>query len=261
MNVAVLFEVPSLESDFIADTLSKRCAVTRVSYSALDAHLDIVYDVVVGVGPIRHCLLAHRKVLFAFGPIMEHSDFGWDIIAVSSHKAMQLALKRYGYSTKVILTNPPLLDLDAGKRRLIEEHKQPCLLHASTLGPFSRVQDVSRLQGEKIAMRMWSNICPTDTLVEPFSALQFNTAVRAGAIGIYPSRMDGHDIQIRRHLALGGSVVCPKDRYLLGDLADVCIEPGNDAVERALEQKLDSVVSLGMAEEYALEVESIVLGI
>jgi hypothetical protein len=72
-----------------------------------------------------------------------------------------------------------------------------------------------------------------------FSPNDFNSAVRGGAVGFYPSWMeDGYDLQVRRHLCLGGAVMCPRDNGVLGDLADLCCEtrqptiPSVDGAER-----------------------------
>jgi len=165
-------------------------------------------------------------------------DYEWDIVIVTSRKAAALARQRFGVGVRVILAPAPVLGLHHGKRRLVEQH--PGLIHASEFGismPVSKRMMIWSLwascKREELecflpaASTDWpessqygrSDVCHT------FNVNDFNSAIRGGGIGYYPFWMeDGYDLQVRRHLCLGGAVVCPRNSEVLGDMADLCSE-------------------------------------
>jgi hypothetical protein len=64
---------------------------------------------------------------------------------------------------------------------------------------------------------------------------------------------DGFDIQVRRHLILGGPVVCRKDAEVLGPLADACF----DRFSRDIPERVEPIDCTGDEDEYESGVKSL----
>jgi hypothetical protein len=190
------------------------------------------YDVAVCVGPVSSCPLSKRRVLFVFGPTCIHPDYNWDLVVVTSDKARIKAVRRFGHKVMVFLAPPPLLALEAGRRRLMDP--QDGWIHASPLNDVSGPNKMTR-------MALWSN--PKDGQ-HPFNPMEFNSRALNGAKGFYMGMDDGYDIQVRRHLHLGSPVVCPRDREVIGGLADVCFET-IESVASIREPILDGITTAG----------------
>ena len=258
MNIALVREVESPESDFIEEHVS-RCGDLTVAVSGLlGPTLGTVYDVAIGVGPVVALPVGRKRVLFALGPIAEHSDCDWDVIVVSSRAALRSAREKFGYRAKIVVSEPWLAGSTLGRHRVGFDRKVR-FLHASSLGSGSRVQDIFRFSNDVLAMGLWSSYADVGGKVVPFDLLDFNCLVRNGAIGVYMSRTDGHDIQVRRHLALGGCVVCSRDVEVLGDLTDLCFDL--DAVSwDSVATHQEPVECLGSRDDYAGLIAEVVGG-
>lgn len=234
-NAALRIDHPSPEHGLLERLLHNHGNVTVIdpwdirSYSAS-------YDVAFCVGPVGSCPLAKTKVLFVFGPISAYPALEWDVVVVTSHKAAERAVAAFGPAPRVRIAVPPLLAMEAGRRRLMDKREMP--LHASC--DHAEIDDAVR-------MAWWAQ--PRDGEIS-FTPLEFNSLCRHGAYGVYEDT-DGYDLQVRRHLALGSPVVCPCDRDVIGDLADVCSpdepkplkEPVADNVtQQDYEQQLDDAL-------------------
>jgi hypothetical protein len=245
LKTAIQIQIASPESRFIASVLKD-----AVVFDQWTAPTD-TYDVAVCIGPVTLCPPAKKRVLFVLGQMANHIDLNWDMVVVTSDRARQLALAKFGHGTKVMKLVPPVLELTAGRRRVVEEFRG--LLHASDsfekYGP-SCVKKMS-LWGvnpapetyngspaflypvsRPLAWETWECAKPkhinVPKLVSLFSSLEFNSLVRGGAIGYYPRFMeDGYDIQVRRHLALGGRVICKPDPEVLGKYAKLVDDVAN----------------------------------
>lgn len=234
-KIAVRHQIPSLEADFIADALSADFEVTRLDPYDVRSHSQ-EYDLAICVGPVDSCPLAYKRVLFILGQTVNHLDLGWHTVVVTSEKARRLALERFGHRCRVLLQLPPILGLEMGRRRIMEPTK--IWLHASDYGCEECDSQQNPETGDDeptLRMCLWA----TNKKDRLFNALEFNSLVRAGARGWYPTATspdmvgmeDGYDIQVRRHLSLGGFVSCSAERGVLGDLVDYC--------DKAIENPID----------------------
>ena len=220
LKTAIQKQRVSPESEFIESIL--KCAEV---YDPWRPHTE-TYDVSVCIGPVSSCPPAKKRVLFVLGQTASHTDLDWDVVVVTSDKARKLVLNKFGHGVCVRKLIPPVFDLDAGKRRLVDEKRG--YLHASEAATYPSA-------GVRM-LNLWGTLATRGTgdwihgpcdwwaakCISLFTTLEFNSLVRGGAIGYYPQWMeDGYDIQVRRHLALGGRVLCNQDKGVLGDYADL----------------------------------------
>jgi hypothetical protein len=237
------YVTPSLELEAIAAALESVCgaSIQRVQQFDPATHTSVA-DVAVCVGPVKVCPLARKNVLFVLGQTRLHTPGDWDAVVVTSQKAKGLAFRQFGYRPLVRVARPPTTLLHLGRRRLVDEKRD--WFHVSEGAV--QVQDA-------VFMRVWgnfpnlmSNQIGQETL---FNALEFNSLVKAGAVGFYPDSMeDGYDLQVARHLALGGPVVCRKDKDVLGPLADFCFDTFGDI--NVVPKNIVPVSSTATQEEY-----------
>jgi hypothetical protein len=239
----------------LREVLSKKHDVYPVEPSNHD-NTD-VYDVAVCVGPVSSCPKAERKVLLTFGCTSSHPDLGWDVVGVTSLKAKRLAEERFG--TEAMLAYPAISGLHIARAHIVEPFENPTLIHASEFGLTG--------SGNILMMGVWGDKEPEELLdidgqpahVENgglFNLFEFNSRIIAGGIGYYPDWMeDGYDTMVRRHLSLGGRVVCPLDEEVLGGLAEHCF----DSVDAAQSATLCGAVrATGNSEKYAFELEEMI---
>lgn len=215
LRIALTYQRPSPELHLIGKMLSGLGSVSMMPEWSPESYLEY-YDIGVVVGPARVCPLARKRVLFVLGRTADHLIANWDAVVVTSEKARSLAFRRFGHGCRIVVAPPPLVGLHLARRRIVEPWTG--LVHVSG-GGMSLPESV-------FIMRTWGNQPFSSVRPEEcYSDLEFNSLVKAGAVGFYPEDMeDGYDIQVRRHLALGGSVVCRKDKQVLGELADLCLD-------------------------------------
>jgi hypothetical protein len=243
MKIAVRYEVPSLESDFIAEMLQAADEVVKLGPCDVGSHTEI-YDLAVCVGPVRSRPLAKASVLIVLGPTYRHDNLEFDGVVTSCEAARGFAVQKFGHGTKVFKAPPPILGLVHGKRRMVEERKLWLTAIDGECGLESR-----GYPGDEAVMGVWDK-----GDARAFSPLEFNSLVKGGAVGFYPYMVDGYDVQVRRHLALGGRVVCERDRDVIGDLVDLVDDRG----------KLDKFGSIkpvgcvGRVEDYVSAIREIV---
>jgi len=212
LRVALRIEVPSLEGQLVAEALGKAGPVDVLDPWDARSHSE-KYDLAVCVGPVRGCPLARRRMLLVLGPTSWHSKRAdWDDVVVTSPAAVRNAVRHFGHGPRFYLNPPPLLAMEAGRRRLMK--RRVIGLCASPGGEQEGGPAV-------IEMALWS--LPEGRQV-PFSAMEFNSLCLNGAYGVYRKMGDGYDVQVRRHLALGSPVLAPRDEGVLGDLAERCLE-------------------------------------
>lgn len=212
LKIAIIRQIPSPESEFIGSVL--------LDADVYDPWMPVTspYDVAVCIGPVKHCPPAKKRILFVLGQTQYHADLDWDMIVVTSPLARRLAIKKFSHRAKVHKLIPPVLQLHTGRRRLVEENRD--FLHASDIYFGSdKIKTMMNLWGtSKMQTLDLGDVGKT----KMFTALEFNSLVRGGGVGLYPDWMqDGYDVQVRRHLALGGRVICRKDKELLGDANDL----------------------------------------
>ena len=210
MRLALRIESRSLESDLVAGVLGDVGDVDVLNPWD-ERNCTERYDLAVCLGPVSSCPRADRMVLLVMGPTHGHHEMGWDDVVVTSPRARSSAMRHFGHGVRVHLNPPPLLAMQAGRRRLMERKVEG--LCASPSGPHENWPVIS--------MSLWS--LPNEGEV-PFSAMEFNSLCLNGAYGIYRYALDGYDIQVRRHLALGSPVLAPRDEEVTGDLAELCLE-------------------------------------
>jgi hypothetical protein len=224
MQITVAYSLPSLEFDSIVKALEPLTDTPVRVLNQLDHGMyDSVSDIAVCVGPVAFCPLAKKRVLFVLGQTKHHLVEDWNSVVVTSEKAQSLAFKRFGMKPIVRIMDFPVTALHMGRRRLVDRHVE--LMHVSEGG----------IQTDKkvTVLRAWGEVpnvvAPKSEQEKLFKALEFNSRVKAGAIGFYPDSMeDGYDLMVRRHLALGGVVTCKKDKDVLGFMADSCFELGQE---------------------------------
>lgn len=226
LKLAIRHELPSAESELIQSLLSDCHDVTVLDPYNPKAYSEI-YDLAVCIGPVSSIPLCRKRILMMFGQTQHHHDFSWDAVVVSSRMAMEHVFLQFGHGCLVRLMPPPLTGLELAARRIVRPQNE--LLHVSD-GDIELPGNVNVLYswGHKPVHFDESSF---DIKKQPslglFNIREFNSRVKAGAIGYYVGMKDGYDIQVRRHLSLGGSVVCSRNRDVLGDLADLCSESVN----------------------------------
>jgi len=229
-NLAVRYQTVSPESEFIERVLGDNADV----YGPWDIPTSS-YDVAICIGPVSSCPPAKKKILFVFGQVANHPDFDWDIVVTTSGMARDFSVKKFGHQVRAYKVIPPVLSASAGRRLLVDSrrgyiHASEMLCQSSSVKTFniwgakrSKIEIGTRARND------WQDLRPRF-----FSALEFNSLIRGGAVGYYPSSMaDGYDVQVRRHLAFGGRVVCKKDKHVLGRACDFVddIEVNHDLFE------------------------------
>ena len=207
MKIAIYSEVPSAEADFIAEALKESGDVHQFCSWQSEAFAQR-WDLAVGVGPVRAKPPAATSVLFVLGPTATHHDFGWNAVMLSSQGAYQNAARSWGQEKAYVVAKPPLLQLEAGRRRLL--HPQTGWVMASSVFPVVQPEELR-------FFRVWNL-----GRGERYTALEYNSAVRAGCKGCYVGLADGYDLQVRRHFALGSGAVCDCDELVVGELAPKC---------------------------------------
>ena len=223
MSVVVKYELPSPESEFIKQAFGAKNIDPWIAPAK-------IHDVAICVGPVSDCPPARKKVLFIMGQTKNHSDLNWDQIIVTSDKAKTLALRKFGHGIKVRKIVPPVIGINDARNRIVDNFKG-FLIHASDSKSLGRqtVKTFS-LWGSCDNGDIWNEYNDLgfhfkvwkSRVKEMFSSFEYNSMIRGGAVGFYPEAMeDGYDIQVRRHLALGGRVICRQDRDVLGDNVDL----------------------------------------
>ena len=254
MKLALTYAIPSPELEVIAEAIKGEDELTMIPQWSTSSHTT-VYDVAMCVGPVTHCPLARRRILFVFGMTKNHLSADWDIVVVTSESARKIALRYFGYGPRIFLLPPPLSGLHLARRRIVDPKRE--LLHASE-GGFVLRADVGILS-------LWADLgfersepenleLPIPPPPQQFSLLEFNSRIKAGAIGFYPKEMeDGFDLQVRRHLALGGPVICRRDPAVIGSLAEICHEGFSDKIP----EKISPANCAGNEETYRNEVRDL----
>jgi len=216
LKIHLRYELPSPELELIADSfVHEAWEVTRISPWDIKSHTEVA-DVAFCLGPVSSCPLARHRVLLVLGQTRHHPDMNWDLVLVTSSKARRLALAKFGHGVKVVQIDLPLAEMEFGSKMIVESVDYVAL----------RASELKFGGGEDFAL--WANIDDdplsrgTELHRRLFCLRTFNALVRSGAVGLYEDMEDGYDIQVRRHLALGGKVVCPRDKEVIGDLVDCC---------------------------------------
>jgi len=194
------------------------------------------YDLAVGVGPVSSRPLSDKGILFVLGPTAAHRCGDWDTIIVTSPKAERNVKKAFT-GKDVRLMPIPLLELDAGRRRLMDR-----IATGLCASPVP-------VDFDCIQMALWS--WPKSRM--PFCVMEFNSLCRHGAFGYYCGLDDGYDVQVRRHLALGSPVVCDCDPEVLGGLESHCV-----TTVRELPLKQEAVEDMVKIDDYEQQIENIV---
>jgi hypothetical protein len=197
------------------------------------------YDLAVGVGPVTSCPQARWKILFVLGDTARHKEFGWDTLIVTSRAAL---VNVFMHNSKTYVHPMPLLEMEAGSRRLMKQDRSTIRLG----GPIGKMD---------CQMSLWGLPEPGQV---PFSAMDFNSRCLNGAVGDYSGMDNGYDIQVRRHLALGSVVCCPKDRGVIGDLADVVIDESDLLEGKHLEMKQEVIEDKVSKSDYVAAIEELI---
>lgn len=240
--IALRAETPSPESRFLASVASSIGEVRYIDPWDVKA-FTTRYDLAICVGPVASCPVADKKILFAFGPSACHRDLGWDCVVATSEVARDNLAMRFGLQCSCLCIPVPLLEMESGRRRLMEEWQVS--LYAS---PLKGMADV--------------NMCLWGRLVEgqvPFSTMEFNSLCRNGAYGLYVDA-DGFDVQVRRHLAFGSPVVVAGDSQVLPEwLRDKVfrLEDLSDDGKPPV-RKVDPVEDQVLTREYEASVRSVI---
>ena len=230
MRLSLRIEAKSPESEFLKSFFGESGEVTELDGWDVRSHTQ-TYDVAVCIGAVRSCPVAARRILFVLGPTKWHHDLGWDEVIVTSQRAAINITRQFGHGSRVFTCPPPLLEMRAGSRRLMEPQNNS-IIHLSSSRP--KPEDAVTAH-----MPIWTPLRkpPVGGAVTiPFSPMEFNSRARHGATGYYGGMDDGYDIQVRRHLAFGSRVECPEDKLVMGDLLDVCnrdIEPVEDEISKS----------------------------
>lgn len=238
LKIAIRQETPSPESEFIKSIFPEADA-----FDPWKTPLN-PYDVAVCIGPVKHCPPAKKRVLFVMGMTSSHHDLGWDAVVTTSDKALYLANRKFRYAACCRKLVPPVLQLNAGRKRLVDDCNET--IHASDDPGLIIFDD---------GMKKFSLWGASKQDASMFSVLEFNSMIRGGAVGFYPGKMtDGYDVQVRRHLALGGKVVCKKDPEVIGDFADlVCFDE-----EEAETKRIKPTVWQGTEDDYAAAIKELI---
>jgi hypothetical protein len=192
----------------------------------------------VGVGPVKFCPKAGHKILFVLGAVESHYKLDWDNIIVTSRGA---AVNLFNYASKTLVHPMPLLEMEAGRRRLMKKE-----------------ETFMRLEGPCTNMVNWEMSAWSLPSQHPFSAIEFNSRCLNGGIGVYLRMDNGYDIQVRKHLAFGSIVYCPKDRGIIGDLADVVLDENDYNQKKHLEIKQEPIEDKVSKSDYITAIEDII---
>lgn len=214
-KIQVVQGLPSDEAAFLFDVLKQEGM--SVDLAGRGAPVVSLARVAITVGPVRVFWRRRYSILIALGPIEDHPCVPHNVIVVTSTAALQRAQQHFGHTPRYYVRPMPLLNLDSGKRRLLGT--KTGLVHFSTLSE----RALPRTHVEHL-MQAWCELGDTGKCVSLYDALQFNSLVRAGCVGVYPCQSD---TQIRRHLALGGDVVCQTDDPFLDELPS-CVREKNE---------------------------------
>jgi len=234
LKIAIRIECPSAEADLLASLAEKFGATDIIDPWDCCSHTS-VYDMAWCVGPVGSCPLAKKRVLFVLGPVAMHKNLDWDVVIVTSKAARVAAVTAFGHKSRVFVCPPPLLDLHAGMRRIMDNRRFP--IHANS----------DYVTSESITKMAWWRSPVAGESV--FSPLEFNSACRHGAYGFYLDMIEGYDIAVRRHLALGSPVICKPNKAVLGDLADACCD-GSVKIPERVEPISDPVTIFGYLGEF-----------
>ena len=204
MNLAISQKIQSPESAFITECFSHLSPVVLNPWD-IRSHTE-EYDVSISIGPVDNKPLSRKSILFVMGQTRNHNLDGFDQIFVTSEKSKMIVEEQGGKADILI---PPVIGHHIGRNRIFSRYSG--MINASDIDDIDDVR----------VMSLWSGDC------EPFDPLEFNTLIRAGGVGYYPDEMeDGYDIQVRRHLSLGGRVLCRRDGLVLGDMLNMIDENG-----------------------------------
>jgi hypothetical protein len=253
VKIALGIVVPSSESDLVRQVLSEKHDVFVQDPYDVDSHAT-VFDVGVCVGPVAHKPLAKKTVLVVVGATRSHASLSWDVVAVSSEKSKVIAGDIFP-SSRVVVVHHFIADLELGRRRNCDVFNDPVYLHASEFGWGECRGVLTTGCWGRIQMPGWLEV-PSGRKEGHLGVLrpmEFNTLIRQGAVGIYPDWMeDGFDLQARRHLALGGRVMCRRDFSVLGKCVGLCRGEALSEEERKLAE--------GDRQTYARELLELVEG-
>jgi len=192
MKIAIRTNLPSLESSFIASLFPKHSVDLLNPW---EVKFNKSYDVAFYVGPTNNLINSCFNVLMVYGDSSVYNVDDYDMIIVTNDKALKNCRERFG-DRKYLVIDPPVLDLNAGLRRLSVK-KNFYINYSINTDLYFRVKGLNRLY------RNWAG-----DYSELFNANDFNTYVRNGAIGYYDGEYDdGYNLQVKRHLSLGGQVV------------------------------------------------------
>ena len=204
MKIAIRTVIPSLESNFIASLFPKYSVDVL---SPWDMGLNTSYDVVFSIGPTGKFINSSFNILIVYGDSSVYEVDDYDIIVVTNNKALKNCQERFG-NKKYLVIDPPALNISAGKRRLSKK-KNFYVNYSINTDLYFRVKGLNRMY------RSWDQGCSNI-----FNSNDFNTYVRNGAVGYYDGEYDdGYNLQVKRHLSLGGQVVVNNpSEEVLGDL-------------------------------------------
>ncbi len=204
MKIAIRTVIPSLESNFIASLFPKYSVDVL---SPWNMGLNTSYDVVFSIGPTGKFINSAFNILMVYGDSSIYEVDDYDMIVVTNNKALRNCRERFG-DRKYLVIDPPVLSVSAGKRRLSEKNNL-YINYSINTDLYFRVKGLNR------AYRSWSQGSS-----DIFNSNNFNTYVRNGAVGYYDGEYDdGYNLQVKRHLSLGGQVVVNSpSEEVLGDL-------------------------------------------
>jgi hypothetical protein len=244
MKIAIRTILPSPESRFIASLFEKYSVdVLNPWNMGFNAH----YDVAFSIGPMDKLASSSFNILMVYGDSSVYNMDGYDMIVVTNDKALKNCRERFG-DKRYLVIDPPVLDLNAGKRR-ISEKKNFYINYSINTDLYFRVKGLNKIY------RSWAGV---DFLL--FNANDFNTYVRNGAVGYYDGEYDdGYNIQVKRHLSLGGRVVVNNpDEEVLGDLIKY-VNSNADASEGVPEElrKAGVEMDFGGEEEYGRKIKEL----
>jgi hypothetical protein len=249
MKIAIQTEIPNLEASFLA-TLFPNHSVDIIM--PWDFKLHEVYDVAFCIGPNASSVNAHVRVLMVFGDSSVYKGNGYDVIVTTNNRALENCEARFG-DKKYFKIELPVLDLEAGRRRLSEEK----FFYTN----YSNNPDIYfPVKGLRKIYKNWT----ASGNYPLFNVGDFNTFIRKGGIGYYDGSTDGYDVQVKRHLALGGRVVIEEpDEKVIGTLIKY-IDNGVDFYEpmpKRLMKSIGPVDCAGSKKEYEIKIKNLLYNI
>jgi hypothetical protein len=266
LKIAIVKQKNSPEATFIESVLASQDLSVFNQYET-SAYCES-YDLVIGIGPVKMRPVAKRAVLFALGETRFHHNLEWDLVVVTCKKAVANVLKIMGHKCKLVIAPPALTDLHVGRRRIVDDNR-----YGLYAGSWITIGLDSLYSFGIYQMNLWDDYVAADAVVpgvrvknmdyvnkiDVYSSLEFNSLVRGGAVGIYPAWMDdGYDIQVRRHLALGGSVMCSRDKDVIGDLADIVYDIKDIVDFEKVERRDGNFGDINEIDNYAEKIREIV---